>query len=75
LPYAVLALVHRDGELFGKAFSKLSTIVKGSSKDAARIHAMHSIRVMLLDARHSQSFKGHFEESITLALDAYHTEK
>lgn len=75
LPYAVLALVHRDRELFDAAFGRLANIVKDSSSEPARIHAMHSIRIMLLDARHSQFFKAYFEKSMILALDAYHTEK
>lgn len=75
LPYAVLALVHGDSSLFDEAFMGLSDIVRGSAGDSAKIHAMHSIRVMLLDARHSYLFKRYFEESIVISLNAYQTEK
>lgn len=75
LPYAVLALVHGDMGLFDKAFLRLTSIVADSSRDSAKIHAMHSIRVMLLDARHSHLFKRYFQKSIITSLDAYETEK
>jgi hypothetical protein len=71
----VLALVHGDMGLFDEAFVRLTSIVKGPSRDSAKIHAMHSIRVMLLDARHSHLFKRYFQISIIISLDAYETEK
>jgi hypothetical protein len=75
LPYAVLALVHADTGSFDKAFIRLAAIVKDSERNSSKIHAMHSIRVMLLDARHSHLFKRYFEESIIISLDAYQTEE
>lgn len=75
LPYAVLALVHGHIGLFDEAFVRLASIVALPISDSAKIHAMHSIRVMLLDARHSHLFKRYFQESIILSLDAYQTEK
>ncbi|KAJ9099210.1 hypothetical protein QFC21_004090 [Naganishia friedmannii] len=74
IPFAVLALVHSNNDLVGEAFSRLSQIVRDAENDPARIHAMHSIRVMLLDARHSHLFKRYFEETLILALNAYQTE-
>ena len=71
IPFCILALVQASPKLFAYAHRRLVEIVEsGETPDPAKVHALHTLRVVVLDARQTKILGDFFELTVLTALSA-----
>lgn len=69
IPACILALVQASLPLFAHAHKRLVEIIEASNTpDKARVHALHTLRTTVLDARQTRFIGDFFERTAIVAL-------
>lgn len=72
-----MALVSTDADLLEYTVDALVTMARldTPSPDAAKVHALNCLKILLLDAKHSRHLEAYFERAVTVALQAFGSPK
>ena len=69
IPFCILALIQASLPLFSHAHQRLVQIAESHDiPDPAKVHALHTLRVIVLDARQSKMLGEYFERTALVAL-------
>lgn len=77
LPYSILALVSNDKKLLDSAIEQLIEMARlgVASSDTTKVHAMNTLKIVLLDAKQTKLFPIYFERTLMVALAAFGSSK
>lgn len=77
LPYSILALVAGDQRLLDHAIAELNAMadVKAATSDETKVHAMNTLRTVLVDAKQTRLLPRYLESSIMVSLAAFASSK
>ncbi|KAL1406561.1 hypothetical protein Q8F55_008267 [Vanrija albida] len=73
LPYAFLALVSSDEALLDTSVERLVDMAKlgPASKDETKVHAMNTLKIVLLDGKQTRFLSRYLERTLLVALRAF----
>lgn len=73
LPYSFLALVSGDAAQLDRAVDCLLTLasVASPSSDSTKVHAMNTLKIVLLDAKQARLYPRYLERTLTVSLQAF----
>lgn len=77
LPYSFLALVSADEALLDTSIQRLVDMAKlgPETKDETKVHAMNTLKIVLLDGKQTRFLSRYLERTLLVALRAFESSK